>query len=156
MTLVFAYGSNMDDAQMNERCPSFEKVGIAELRGWRLHFPRHSKKRGCGVASIEPCDGEVVWGVVHRLNPADLVRLDASEGYRVGREPQMNGYNRVHVPVVMNGALVEVQTYIANRDDDVPPPNLRYLEQICDGARQQGLPDDYQTVLAALLDRHRP
>jgi hypothetical protein len=44
--LVFAYGSNMDPAQMRERCPESDLGWFtAEARGWRLYFPRESKKR---------------------------------------------------------------------------------------------------------------
>jgi hypothetical protein len=52
MMFYFAYGSNMREAQMVERCPSARFVGIAALR---------SKHRKCGIAgAIEAC-GHLLW-----------------------------------------------------------------------------------------------
>lgn len=150
MTLVFGYGSNMDDRQMNDRCPNRETVGIAVLRDHRLHFPRYSNGRRCGVSSVEYCPGEVVWGVVHRLDTADLASLDASEGYIPGRAAERNGYNRVEVTVDLAGEETIVQTYIAVPTLDPSPPDLNYLTQMRNGAKQHKLPEEYQAMLAAL------
>src|SRR5262245_44078654 len=98
-TLVFCYGSNLDDAQMVMRCPGRAKVGNAVLRGHRLCFPRVSPRRGCGVSSVELAQGHEVWGVVHRLEDADLAVLDGFEGYEPGRAAALNRYNRRPVVV---------------------------------------------------------
>src|SRR5436190_1341322 len=79
--LIFAYGSNMDPLQMQQRCPGAEAIGNGILRGHRLCFPRLSERRGCGVASVEPASGNEVWGVVYRLGAADLAALDGFEGF---------------------------------------------------------------------------
>ena len=39
----FAYGSNMDPVQMEERCPGAVALGAAHLPGWRLTFTRRDK-----------------------------------------------------------------------------------------------------------------
>ncbi|MDY0002073.1 MAG: gamma-glutamylcyclotransferase family protein [Polyangia bacterium] len=36
--LYFAYGSNLDQAQMRRRCPTAAPIGPATLDGWRLAF----------------------------------------------------------------------------------------------------------------------
>jgi len=149
-TLVFSYGSNLDDAQLVMRCPGRAKVGIAVLRGYRLCFPRLSGWRGCGVSSIEPAAGHDVWGVVHRLGENDLAALDGFEGFEPGRAAELNRYNRVAVLVECNGVPTEVETYIAVPTDNPPHPDAYYLGQIRDGARQHGLPEAYQTWLAEL------
>jgi len=82
--LVFAYGSNMDIAQMKKRCPdssnSLEPF-VARAEGWKLCFPRCSEKREGGAGSIIRAPGEIVWGVVYRITgPGDLRKLDKSEG----------------------------------------------------------------------------
>ena len=41
----FAYGSNMDERQMQSRCLESLLVGIAILDGYRLGFTRYSKNR---------------------------------------------------------------------------------------------------------------
>src|SRR5436853_668250 len=83
--LYFAYGSNMDWAQMNKRCPSARFVGIAALTEHRVGFTRRSVNRGCGVADVIPEAGRKVWGVVYEVSDLDLDRLDKSEGYQPGR-----------------------------------------------------------------------
>jgi len=52
--LYFAYGSNLDFAQMRDRCPSALFVAIAKLPDHRLAFTRKSIKRACGVADAVP------------------------------------------------------------------------------------------------------
>jgi len=44
----FAYGSNMNIPQMNERCGvgSFEILGVAILENYKLTFTRHSRQWG--------------------------------------------------------------------------------------------------------------
>ena len=50
---VFAYGSNMDPAQMRERCSGSDLSWfVARAEGWKLIFPRWSDKRLGGVGSI--------------------------------------------------------------------------------------------------------
>ena len=109
----FAYGSNMDPAQMRQRCPGAETVGIGVLREYGLCFPRRSHTRGCGVASIEPATGQEVWGVVYRMTAADLASLDRFEGYRADGPAQDNRYNRVAIAVEIDGVPTDVETYIA-------------------------------------------
>jgi hypothetical protein len=50
--LYFAYGSNMDPAQLAQRCPSARFIAVAKLPDHRLAFTRFAKDRGCGT-----CDG---------------------------------------------------------------------------------------------------
>src|SRR6516165_8294753 len=79
--LVFAYGSNMDPAQMRERCPESDLWWfIAEARDWKLYFPRKSNQRRGGVGSITKQVGSSVWGVVFAVSEHDLARLDRYEG----------------------------------------------------------------------------
>lgn len=148
--MVFGYGSNMDDAQMDQRCPAREKVGIAVLHDHRLCFPRLSNTRRCGVSSVEPSPGDVVWGVVHRLGVEDLAALDRSEGYQADRLPRQNGYNRLPVRVEIDGVATSVDTYIATATRNPPPPSEAYLRHICDGASQHSLPEFYRQYLHRL------
>ena len=50
--LYFAYGSNLDWAQMKSRCPSATFVDRAKLKDHRLAFTRKSKDRDCGAADL--------------------------------------------------------------------------------------------------------
>ena len=88
--LYFAYGSNMDCAQIRTRCPSASFIGIAKLPNHKIAFTRKSTRRGCGVADVVRQDGAGVWGVVYEITDSDLAQLDKDEGYREGRPDSAN------------------------------------------------------------------
>ena len=76
----FAYGSNLDAAQMRARCPSAKLLGAAILDGYRLGFAGQSAAWGGGVATVVR-DGEGrVPGLLWALSDEDLERLDRFEG----------------------------------------------------------------------------
>lgn len=80
MVKYFAYGSNMSDEQIRERCPSHKFVCVAELRDYKLAFTRYSHKRSCGVADVVVAPGESVWGAVFEMPESDMAALDVHEG----------------------------------------------------------------------------
>lgn len=149
--LYFAYGSNMECAQMRQRCPSAAFVGVARLADHRLAFSRASRTRGCGVADVVPEAGHSVWGVVCQLSELDVGALDKSEGYRPGREK--NSYWRRECMVFLDGdesRPVTAQTYFAEREPNPPPPNRAYKALIVSGARYWRLPAEYIAELEAI------
>lgn len=150
--LYFAYGSNMDPVQMLERCPGATLVGFGYLPDHVLCFPRRSKKRECGVSSIEPKTGHDTWGVVWELNAMDLDALDTNEGYRPDRDPAANAYNRQTVTINLNGAWTETETYVATLQDGAHLPSLAYLAHLRTGAAHHCLPETYRRYLAELPD----
>jgi gamma-glutamylcyclotransferase (GGCT)/AIG2-like uncharacterized protein YtfP len=82
----FAYGSNLDAAQMRARCPSAKLLGAAILDGYRLGFAGQSAAWGGGVATVVR-DGEGrVPGLLWALCDEDLERLDRFEGHPVAYE----------------------------------------------------------------------
>ncbi|MCE7891177.1 MAG: gamma-glutamylcyclotransferase, partial [Sorangiineae bacterium PRO1] len=56
----FAYGSNLGQSALRERCPSARQLGVARVEGFRLGFTRRSEKRRGGVADLVPAPGSVV------------------------------------------------------------------------------------------------
>jgi gamma-glutamylcyclotransferase len=78
--MYFAYGSNLDLAQMRERCPSARKEARAVLHGYAIAFGGWSARWGGAVASIVPVRGSRVEGLLYRIDRADLHRLDQFEG----------------------------------------------------------------------------
>jgi cation transport regulator ChaC len=136
--LVFAYGSNMDIAQMRERCPDskhrFEPV-VAKAEGWKLCFPRYSDNRKGGVGSIIRAPGEVVRGIVYQIvTSRDLKRLDTREGIFA------KAYHRERLVVkTLEGKDLETWTYVAV-PQDAPPrhyaPAKEYLALYICGAEQ--------------------
>ena len=80
MPLYFAFGSNIDRAQMAQRCPGAEPVGLATLRDHRLVFRGPSRKRGGGVLSVDPAPDEGVQGLLYEVTASHLAALDRYEG----------------------------------------------------------------------------
>jgi hypothetical protein len=85
LMLYFAYGSNMDWAQMKERCPCAKFVCRAKLPSHRLAFTLRSCSRRCGVADILRDETKDVWGVVYELPENELGNLDKDEDFNPGR-----------------------------------------------------------------------
>ena len=142
--LYFAYGSNMNWAQMQSRCPSARFVSVARLADHGLAFTRTSRTRGCGVADAVRRDGQDIWGVVYEINADDLVRLDRAEGYKPDRAT--NGYWRRECDVCLQGDEFrsrKVQCYFAEPTENPPLPNKDYKNLILSGARGWGLPPHY-------------
>ncbi|MXZ01981.1 gamma-glutamylcyclotransferase [Candidatus Poribacteria bacterium] len=69
----FAYGSNMNIAQMRERCPGITHIGRYQLDGFRLVFNYH--------ADIVPAEGCTVHGALWSITPGYEAALDRYEGY---------------------------------------------------------------------------
>jgi len=142
--LIFAYGSNMNWDQMRERCPSSRFVGIAVLRDHKLAFTREAAKRRCGVADVVAEDGAQVWGVVYEITDLDVGKLDASEGFRPGRDK--NSYYRRECLVLLDGEdqrPLTVSAYFADPQPNPPLPNAAYKNLILSGARHWHLPEEY-------------
>ena len=144
--LYFAYGSNLDWQQMQNRCPSAEFICRAVIPDYRLAFTRRSSKRNCGVADVIPYEGSMVWGVVYQISETDVGALDGSEGFKPDRERCMNAYVREEFRAFTEGDTSNpllVSVYIANKQDDPPLPNNEYKELIVQGARYWHLPEEY-------------
>ena len=142
MTLYFAYGSNMDPVQMAVRCPTSRALGTASLGDHRLTFVRDSPAWGGGVGSIEPAQGEVVWGVLWELAPEDEAALDAYESV----EAQV--YRKAKAFVETPDGPVEVMLYVVV-DPQPKSPSARYLRALIRGAASFGVPEEYVEQLRA-------
>lgn len=79
--IYFAYGSNLDDRQMRERCASARVEARAVLPNHALAFGGFSARWGGAVATVAPTPGAEVEGLLYRLGPADLGSLDSHEGH---------------------------------------------------------------------------
>ena len=73
-----AYGSNLNIAQMQHRCPDAHVAGTAELPGWRLMY----KGSGSGNSlTIERAEGYTVPVAVWAVSESDERSLDHYEGF---------------------------------------------------------------------------
>src|SRR3712207_5322959 len=85
MAVYAAYGSNMDPAQMQRRCPSSPHTGTGWIRGWRLTFGAEEYGWEGALATIVPDESPEqlhpgVFVALYDLTPADEKALDAREG----------------------------------------------------------------------------
>lgn len=133
--LYFAYGSNMDVAQMADRCPGARIVEGAVLADYRFIIaPR-------GYANVVPAPGEAVMGLLWEISAANEASLDRYEGVRPGL------YHQDEFAVLTTaGRSVQAMLYLASESGTgLPQPG--YLEGIVAAARHHGLPADYITRL---------
>jgi gamma-glutamylcyclotransferase len=144
----FAYGSNLDAAQMRHRCPEHEAVGPAKLEGYRLSFHGNSDRWRGAVATVSPSVDGVVWGVLFRLTDDDLKSLDEYEDFRGANHPS-SLYDREDVRVRTSAGMeVPALTYLMRPHAEGKPSRL-YLDIITNGGRDHGLPRDYIAQLAS-------
>jgi gamma-glutamylcyclotransferase (GGCT)/AIG2-like uncharacterized protein YtfP len=142
--LYFAYGSNMHPGQMRNRCPGCTFVVAARLRDHRLVFSRpFAAWDGGGVADIQPAVGSIVEGVVWDISPAHRDALDAYEEYPTA-------YTRKDVVVeTSEGQTLAAFAYCA-RPLGSYRPGRRYLNQLIEGARANGLSPMYVAFLESI------
>jgi len=127
-TLYFAYGSNMNEPQFKERCPSSYFLCRAQLPGYRFVITTR------GAANVLKREGGAVHGVLCALTEADEQELDRREGVH------RNWYRREWLPVVTEfGYTLTALIYIDCIEAE-GVPMVGYLEKVLAGARRHGLP----------------
>jgi gamma-glutamylcyclotransferase (GGCT)/AIG2-like uncharacterized protein YtfP len=123
----FAYGANLNQKQMKERCPDSKPLFTAVLPNYKLVFVGWSRQWRGGVASIKSFRDERVRGAIYEVTEACLQRLDRYE----------SGYNRLKVTVVgEDDEPIETITYVKTGRLEDAAPSKEYLAII-----QQGLRD---------------
>lgn len=125
MPIVFAYGSNLDAAQMRRRCPRSMFAGRAEVRGFALSFAGHSASWGGAVATVLATGDrrDVVPGALWLLDGGDLDRLDDYEGVPVV-------YQRREVALASSDARVRRADIYVRNVTTAARPSLRYFRTI--------------------------
>jgi gamma-glutamylcyclotransferase len=78
--LYFAYGSNLDEKQMRERCPGARRHARATLPGHALAFGGFSHRWGGAVASVIRKRGHEVEGLLYAIPTPEVALLDRFEG----------------------------------------------------------------------------
>ncbi|MFA5997638.1 MAG: gamma-glutamylcyclotransferase family protein [Candidatus Paceibacterota bacterium] len=150
MIRYFAYGSNLNEDQVRERCPESKLVGKFVLKDYCLDFTIFSKRRKSGCADIVKSPGGEVWGLVYELTPNDWIEMDKFEGHP-------NNYKRFLLEVQdEDGDVVDAESYeVVDKSTETLMPTQEYLKLIIDGAAKHDFPQDYQKFLSqiALLDK---
>ncbi|KAJ6666486.1 hypothetical protein lerEdw1_020209 [Lerista edwardsae] len=146
--LYFAYGSNLLRERIMLSNPSVVFQARGTLLGYKLAFGSHLGKPSSNwngsTATIIQSPGDEVCGVVWRMNISDLRSLDTQEGVEDG----------LYVPVEVDvcteeGKALKCRCYqITGYVCGLPSP--QYKKVICMGAKQNGLPSDYQKKLDSI------
>lgn len=128
-----AYGSNLNHAQMRERCPDAKYLGSAMLKNQNLLFcgqPDHS------FATIESMEGKEVPIGLWEISARDEKALDRYEGYP-------NFYHKTVLPAAFDGEEVHAMVYIMDLAMPAGLPSAMYYDIVEQGYRDCGLDPVY-------------
>ncbi|XP_034455150.1 gamma-glutamylcyclotransferase a [Hippoglossus hippoglossus] len=142
--MYFAFGSNLLRQRLQLSNPSAMFCSTARLKDYKLSFglwEEHVDNNWHGgVATIEFCPGDEVWGVIWALSDENLRSLDNQEGVSEGM------YSPLNVTVETDRGQIFCRTYQMN-NFHACPPSPQYKEVVCLGAKQNGLPEEYRKSL---------
>lgn len=137
--LYFAYGSNMDEEQMEVRCPGAEVVEKMTLRDFRFVLDES------GVATIIPEKGARVEGLLWMITPQNLQALDRYEGVAHGC------YRRERIEIETQKVSGTAIVYISNRPVGPVWERSGYMQRIIRAAEDHGFSEEY---IAELKDHY--
>lgn len=121
--LYFAYGSNMDELQMINRCPDARLIGISTVENMKFVLD------SSGAASIVPQIGSRVTGVIWLVTKREIKSLDRYEGVSSGC------YRKERISVTVNDQRCNALVYISNRDITHAGHRSGYMDRIIKAAR---------------------
>ena len=141
-TPYFAYGSNLDRAQMERREVSYTSAHPAVLKDFKLAFTARSDSWAGGVADVVEAPGSAVEGVLYQVS-GGMESLDLYEGVADGF------YRRkgVEVHVAGHGGAEPAVIYEVCEKLTHQPPSARYMDAIIRGALEGGLSEAYVDML---------
>ena len=130
--LYFAYGSNMDERQMQSRVPGSVCVGTGHLRDHEFLFSGYSETWGGAVANVRRKRGSRVFGVLYALPDFGLDKLDRFEGYP-------RHYQRKTGNIALgSGGSARAVLYYQRSTRPLAPPSKAYVNQIVKAIRKHG------------------
>ncbi len=144
MALYAAYGSNLDPAQMKQRCPHSPVAGTGWVEGWRLTFGGEELGWEGSLATLVESAGEHVYVGLYDVTDQDERDLDTWEGADTGL------YRKVRVRVATLDGDRLAWVYVLDGFEG-GLPGARYLGVLAGAAELAGAPDDYVRAL-----RERP
>jgi hypothetical protein len=164
MTLVFQYGSNCLDSEINSKdrlCGDATFVDIAEtVDDFELAFNVWSNRRCCAASDIVRKPGSKVWGVLYEV-PEYLIDRDRPEAG--GRksfdaiEGAGKNYRRENILVRRpNGNTLEALTYTVISPQTGLRTNLDYVCRIIRGLRERRVSDEYINKVKEIAAANNP
>ncbi len=129
--LYFAYGSNMDENQMEVRCPDAILFSVVEAPGYEFALD------SSGVATIIPNSKKCVEGLLWLISPEDEKKLDRYEGVAAGC------YRKETISVEDYNRRYEALVYISNRAPFSNRIRSGYMDRIISAAYRHRLSKSY-------------
>ena len=133
----FAYGSNIDPKQMQERCPGAIPVGIGNLPFYKTIINSR------GVATIINAPDSFASGILWSVSDEHIKTLDEKEGVRFGT------YARETKTIRINSLEIHAITYVASKTDQ-GKPREGYLEKLINGANHFSFGDEFHSYIQSL------
>ena len=130
--LYFAYGSNLNHAQMRSRCEGSKYKKKFMLKEYKLIFSYCDPKEPYGYANIQKRKGSKVPGAIWNITKRDELELDRYEGVRFG------SYDKEYFTLKGKKVLVYIQTKYTKKK-----PHSRYLHTIVQGYKDCKLDINY-------------
>ncbi|MBN2077469.1 MAG: gamma-glutamylcyclotransferase [Spirochaetes bacterium] len=145
MTAYFAYGSNMDQEDLDRFCReqcggSFpaRAPGVAELKDYALSFNYYSGSRKGGAANIMASPGDLVYGLLFEVNEEEFEMIARKEG-------APNFYETIDVLVTVGGEDIRARTFkvAPERETAFTEPTREYMDIIIAAAEAHRFPAWY-------------
>ena len=135
----FGYGSNMLLKKLRSRCPSVDVIGVCRTKGYTLKFHKVSTdESGKGDMAEAKSGADELYGIAFSIDKSDGSNLDRAEGYGHGYDKK-----EIDVEALEDGKVLRVWVYYATEIDSELKPYCWYKKQVVQGARENGLPEDY-------------
>jgi gamma-glutamylcyclotransferase len=162
MTLVFQYGSNCLDSQINgvDRLRGDARfIGIAQtVEDFRLSFDVWSNGRNCAAANIVPYPGNKVWGALYEI-PDHLIDRVSAKAYGRKSLDAIEGkkYRRENIRVrLADDQLVTAVTYLVIDPEAGMKTSFEYVGHIVAGLKERGIPSTYIALVKQIAADNNP
>jgi len=164
MALVFQYGSNCSESQINGKdrlCGDARFVGKAEtVDDFRLDFNVWSKNRNCAASDIVISSGSKVWGVLYDVPDYLIGRDSARDQHRRSLdaiEGEETNYKRESIAVRREDQqVVQALTYRVINPKAGLRTDLEYVGFIVAGLREHGVPEVYISQVKRIAETNNP
>lgn len=142
VAIYAAYGSNMDPAQMLQRCPHSPQRGTGWLEGWRLSFGGEDLGWDGALTTVVEDPAHRVFVALYDVPEIDEKELDSWDGVSLGF------YSKIKVRVQTLEGDVLAWLYVLDAYEGGLPSAQR-LSILVDAAVKAGAPADYVDWVSA-------
>jgi gamma-glutamylcyclotransferase (GGCT)/AIG2-like uncharacterized protein YtfP len=145
--LYFAYCTLLDIGEMHKYCPGAEPTEVASLSGYQVAFARYGTEDAAGGCNLREAKEDQVLGLLYRLSPEELQRLDSIAGVDKGC------YAKIDIQVAVgDGSVIDAITYVVPEPLGPFQPSATYTRPILAGAHALGLPPAYVNKLEGIIE----